>query len=66
MLFGFYALLDIARIINPIPDKIEVISYVKTLESSITFPTPFNSKRTPRTIREILIILFIIFLLSYK
>lgn len=63
-MFGSYIFLNKLRKINPIPDKIEVMSYVKILESSIILRIPFSNNRIPMTINEIFIVLFIVLFLN--
>lgn len=46
--------LDRLTTINPIPDKTEVMSYVKIVPSSIIFSNPFNNNRMPIIINMIL------------
>jgi len=59
-MFGFYTFLDKLTIINPIPDKIEAMSYIKIVPSSIIFSNPFNNNRMPIIVNEIFVVLFIV------
>lgn len=55
-LMNYFFLLSIR---NPIPERIAVISYVSTLESSAILPNPTINKRMPITINAIFIAVFI-------
>ena len=58
-LIGLMSYFFLLSMRNPIPERISVISYVSTLESSAILPNPTINKRMPITINAIFIAVFI-------
>jgi hypothetical protein len=59
VMFGFYYFLATPMIKNPIPDRMDAMSYDKTLPSSTIFNSPFNIRRQAMMNNEIFVVLFI-------